>query len=207
MPSWYDNNGKRYSGGGVALSTKIKPQSSTASGAQSGAPVTVYPATRKDRPARVCARCFARNLVGETFCKVCGDELPEVAVAGDLRETRRIDVARVVASLVVHGAGEDGADIALPIEKDIVLVGRASPSDNVRPDIDLSQFDESHYVSRRHAFLLRRQGSLMLEDLESANGTFVNHTSSLAPHSLVALHDGDDVTFGRTRCTIRIEGD
>jgi hypothetical protein len=189
------------------VSTKIKPQSSTASGAHSGAPVTVYPATRKDRPARVCARCFARNLVGETFCKVCGDELPEVAAAGDLCETRRIDVSSVVASLVLHGAGEDGADLALPIEKDIVLVGRASPSDNVRPDIDLSQFDENHFVSRRHAFILRRQGSLVLEDLESANGTFVNHAGALAPHSLVPLHDGDDVTFGRTSCTIRIDRD
>ena len=187
------------------MSTKIKPQSPTAGGAQSGAPVTVYPATRKDRPARVCARCFARNLVGETFCKVCGDELPEVAVAGDLCETRRIEVSSVLASLVVHGSGDNGAEFALPIEKDIVLVGRASPSDNVRPDIDLSRFDESQYVSRRHAFILRRQGSLVLEDLESANGTFVNLTDALAPHSLVPLHDGDVVTFGRTHCTIRIE--
>jgi len=169
-------------------------------------PVTVFPNTRKEHPARICARCFARNLVGETFCKVCGDELPTASVAIDLGATRRVDVGATKATLIVHGSGDASSDLAVALEKEISLIGRSSYSDNVKPDVDLSPFDPNNYVSRRHAFLLRRQGAIVLEDLESVNGTFVNVTQQLAAHVLTPLRDGDEVTFGQTRCTIRIEG-
>lgn len=169
-------------------------------------PITVYPATRKEHPARICSRCFARNLAGETFCKVCGDELPIASVDLDIGATRRVDVGALKATLLIHGSGDVGGDVAIELEKDISLVGRSSPVDTVRPDIDLSAYDESQYVSRRHAFILRRQGALVVEDLESVNGTFVNVTQQLAPHVLTPLRDGDEVTFGQTRCTVRIAG-
>jgi FHA domain-containing protein len=168
-------------------------------------PITVYPATRKDQPARICSRCFARNLSGETFCKVCGDELPVAGVDLDIGATRRVDVGTVKATLLIHGP-DIASDVAIDLDKDISLVGRSSVADTVRPDIDLSNYDESQYVSRRHAFILRRQGAIVLEDLESVNGTFVNVTQQLAPHVLTPLRDGDEVTFGQTRCTIRIGG-
>ena len=171
-----------------------------------GTPITVYPATRKEHEGRICARCFARNTSGETFCKVCGDELPVAAVDMDLGVTKRVEVGTVKATLLIHGNGDVSNDVAVELEKDITLVGRASPADSVRPDVDLSPYDDSQYVSRRHAFILRRQGAIVLEDLESVNGTFVNITQQLAPHVLTPLHDGDEVTFGMTRCTVRIGG-
>ena len=185
------------------MSARSKPRASLASGQDRATPVTVYPGTRKEHPARICGRCFARNVVGETFCKVCGDELPVDSVDLDLGQTRRVAVAAVNATLIVHSDIE--GDTPIVVDKDIVLVGRASHADNVYPDVDLASFDKYNYVSRRHAFILRRQGSLVLEDLESANGTYVNVTRQLAPHVLTPLRDGDDITFGQTRCTIRIE--
>jgi pSer/pThr/pTyr-binding forkhead associated (FHA) protein len=113
-------------------------------------------------------------------------------------------VASIDATLVIHG---EGGDTAIPLLKDIVLVGRGSQADNVHPDVDLAQFDANQYVSRRHAFIFRRQGSLVLEDLESVNGTFVNVMQQLAPHVLTPLRDGDEITFGQTRCTVRVVRD
>ncbi len=184
------------------MSTRNRPRSTVAG--DRATPITVYPATRKEHPARICARCFARNVSGETFCKVCGDELPVAVVNLDLGATRRVDVSAVSATLLVHGGTDVEGDVAMVLDKDITLVGRASAADNVRPDVDLAPFDEQHFVSRRHAFILRRQGSIVLEDLESVNGTFVNVTTQLAPHVLTPLRDGDEITFGQTRCTVRI---
>ena len=167
-------------------------------------PITVYPATRKEHPARICSRCFARNVSGETFCKVCGDELPLAVVNLDLGVTRRVDVSSLKATLLVHGDEDVEGDVAIVLDKDITLVGRTSAADNVRPDVDLTPFDGDHFVSRRHAFILKRQGAIVLEDLDSVNGTFVNVTKQIAPHVLTPLHDGDEITFGQTRCTVRI---
>jgi len=204
-PAWYDNL-KEEDNWGIFVATHSKPNAAAPKELdRTAAVVTVYPATRKEHPARICGRCFARNVAGETFCKVCGDELPVAAVDLDLGQTRRVGVAAVKATLLVHSDSGVSGDVAIPLEKDIVLVGRASQPDNVYPDVDLSPFDQNSYVSRRHAFILRRQGSLVLEDLESVNGTFLNVTQQLAPHVLAPLHDGDEITFGQTRCTVRVE--
>lgn len=186
------------------MSTRNRPRPGVIKEQEKSTPITVYPSTRKEHPARICGRCFARNLAGETFCKVCGDELPEASVDADVGATRRVGVSAVAATLLVHGDGEVDGDVAIPLDKDICLVGRASSTDNVHPDVDLAPFDTSHYVSRRHAFILRRQNAIVLEDLESANGTFVNVTQQIAPHVLTPLRDGDEITFGQTRCTVRI---
>jgi hypothetical protein len=186
------------------LNTRSKSRTSASKDQERATPITVYPNTRKEHPSRVCARCFARNLSGETFCKVCGEELPTAVVDFDIGVTRRVDVSAVTATLLIHGAGEVDGDVAIVIDKDICLIGRASIADNVRPDVDLAPFDQQQYVSRRHAFILQRQGAVVLEDLESVNGTFVNVTQQLAPHVLTPLHDGDEITFGQTRCTVRI---
>jgi hypothetical protein len=183
--------------------TRTNAQSGATRESPRGGPVTVYPTTRKEHPTRVCSRCFAKNIGGETFCKVCGDELADIVVDLDRCETRRFGVSSVEASLVIHPDGEGASDLSISLDKDIVLIGRASAADNVYPDVDLSQFDANNYVSRRHAFILRRQGALVLEDLESVNGTFVNTVTQIAPHVLVPLRDGDELTFGRTRCTIQ----
>src|ERR1700687_6080060 len=96
-------------------------------------PITVYPSTRKEHPARICARCFARNVSGETFCKVCGDELPVASVNLDLGATRRVDVSAVATTLLIHSdSGVDG-DVAVVLDKDISLIGLASVADNCRP--------------------------------------------------------------------------
>ena len=58
-------------------------------------------------------------------------------------------------------------------------------------------------VSRLHAALVWRGGTLVLEDLGSSNGTWVNGERILSPRSLLA---GDAVRFGSVKGTIEAGG-
>lgn len=163
-----------------------------------------FSATRSEDSARLCGRCFARNYSGETFCKVCGEALPAEVANLDESATRRLEAPAVRGCLTVHLDG--GAnEIELPIDADVVLVGRASVTDGVYPDVDLAPFDAGCYVSRRHAFIVRRHGSFVIEDLESTNGTSLNGSQRLVSHAPTPLRHGDKIMFGETRVTFTAE--
>ena len=54
--------------------------------------------------------------------------------------------------------------------------------------------DELNYLSRRHAHIFNKNGSLFLEDLGSTNGTFVD--GQRLGDQPVELHDGQTIAFG-----------
>jgi hypothetical protein len=64
------------------------------------------------------------------------------------------------------------------------LVGRPSTSRNIRPDVDCA---EDTGVSRRHAQLTTDGTRFWVEDLESANGTFVGGSGGPLPKDPVAV--------------------
>jgi len=70
------------------------------------------------------------------------------------------------------------------LDKDFVTIGR----DPVN-DITIN----SPKVSRQHARLVRRGGVIVLEDLGSTNGTFVNGMRLTSPHTLAS---GDVISLG-----------
>jgi pSer/pThr/pTyr-binding forkhead associated (FHA) protein len=58
-------------------------------------------------------------------------------------------------------------------------------------------------VSRRHARIQRQRTQFFVEDLGSANGTFLNG-QRLTPYLPHPLHDGDELQAGRVRMQIGI---
>ena len=81
-------------------------------------------------------------------------------------------------------AGKDqGREFPLPGNLDIV-VGRVS-------DVDLLLIDEK--VSRKHAKISTRGGKIVIQDLGSRNGTFVNGQRLTGP---VDLRMGDEIVIG-----------
>ena len=74
---------------------------------------------------------------------------------------------------------------------DALVVGRGA-------DVDLRLVDAA--VSRRHARLSVTDATVMLEDLGSTNGTFVNGRKVDA----AALRDGDRLTFGSSTVVFRV---
>lgn len=77
-----------------------------------------------------------------------------------------------------------------------LLVGRRDDKRGFVPDIDLGEcggYDAG--VSRRHARFSFMNQICILEDLGSANGTFLNN-QRLPPNQPTPIRDGDELMFG-----------
>ena len=84
------------------------------------------------------------------------------------------------------------------VDRDSVLIGRASPADGIAPEVDLGDLPEAGTISRRHARLVRGGDEVLLEDLGSANGTFLN--GERLPQGLQKpVFENDELRFGAVR--------
>lgn len=77
-------------------------------------------------------------------------------------------------------------------------IGRWDADNGIFPDVDLDAHDADAKVSRRHARIVRNNGSYFVEDLGSTNGTYVNRGRRLLPGNAQLLNDGDEVIVGKT---------
>jgi hypothetical protein len=108
-------------------------------------------------------------------------------VSGGMRST--LAPARLVAVAT-------GAVLALPSVSQAV-VGRADPVSKFFPDIDLNPYGAlDQGVGRRHVRLFVLGAQVMVEDLDSTNGTEVNG-QRLAPRQPRALVTGDTLVIGK----------
>lgn len=87
--------------------------------------------------------------------------------------------------------------IPIPSGKQTVVIGREDPVSGVFPDIDLDPHGgHDAGVGRRHAQLVLQGSQVLLEDLDSVNGTVVNKVK-LLPHKPQPLQHGDEMRFGK----------
>ncbi len=93
---------------------------------------------------------------------------------------------------VLSGAHE-GKEIQIKDEK--FLIGR-SDSCQLRP--------KSESISRKHCAIVQKDGRVLLLDLKSRNGTFVND-KQLSPDKAKILKSGDKLRFGQLEFEIQIE--
>ena len=88
-----------------------------------------------------------------------------------------------------------GAPIPLP-DKDDIRLGRFDSVSGLAPDIELGPLDTKRLTSRRHARLVRENGeTFVLEEIGTANGTFVNGTR-IVTGLKTRVRDGDTLRFG-----------
>ncbi len=130
----------------------------------------------------------------------CGDQL--VAPTATLRDTR-LRVGSLLtfgraheqcnrpAVLSLHVVGGPAAGLIVPLERGRLTIGRASDSDIVLPDAD---------VSRRHAALDVTATTITLADLGSTNGTTVD--GHRVPPPGVALRVGCLISVGDSLLTL-----
>jgi ribosomal protein L40E len=95
---------------------------------------------------------------------------------------------------------QTNGNIELPSNLSVIHIGK--PNDRIPPDIDVSGFPNSDIVSRIHADIRVEGDAYYIEDVGSANGTYINHTPlasgnrhKLRPGDRISLGKGDLVTF------------
>ena len=168
---------------------------------------------------QICANCQAKQLDGTIFCLECGASLfparrHETTMSlGQRSPTDALpdpEPVFIPAPAVQPGGPaltlvvmNSGRRIKLDISEDL-LIGRKDNARGIFPDIDLGLdggYDAG--VSRRHAILAYKNGAFVIEDLGSANGTFVNGRR-LAPQMPTALANGDELRFGTLLVRVEI---
>ncbi|MFN7971190.1 MAG: FHA domain-containing protein [Acidobacteriota bacterium] len=118
-----------------------------------------------------------------------GDEIEE----GTIRRSPRGKVTRPVGSGPQAVLISDVLRLSHPLETSTVVIGRSGADLNINdPD-----------VSRRHASIEHAGGKLVIRDLKSTNGTYLNG----ARVEKEVLKDGDRIRLGTTELRLCIERD
>jgi len=95
--------------------------------------------------------------------------------------------------------------VPFPLPIDEVCLGRRDASRGIFPDLDLTpDGGVVEGVSRYHARIYQMGNRIFVEDVGSANGTFLNN-QRLTPHLPHLLREGDKLQLGRLR--LRVEFD
>lgn len=102
----------------------------------------------------------------------------------------------VHAKLLIERGNAANTEFALTAEES--NIGRWDADNGIFPDVDLDAYDPDSKVSRKHARIIRRNGSYFIEDLGSTNGTFVNRGRRLLPGTPQVLNEGDEIIVGKT---------
>lgn len=164
-----------------------------------------------------CPKCHADNSEGTLVCTTCGTlinsgvhifdtllkERQEEAVAD--KETAELRERKIIR-LPTDGKitlQVDNQLIYQTVRQDVIVLGRWHPEFKDGILIDTEALDGYRRgVSRRHAELGRnRDNYLVLIDLDSSNGTFLNG-AKLAPRSRHIVTDGDEITLGEMKFKI-----
>ncbi|HUP27556.1 MAG TPA: protein kinase [Chloroflexia bacterium] len=129
---------------------------------------------------RTCMVCGTSNQVKAHFCGKCG-----AALAG--RPPGKLQVL-----------GPNGVLWERRILENPFNIGRRSLSRQIFPHLDLTYNDPAAYVSRQHARIVADAGGYFVEDLGSANGSFLND-KRLPSGVPTRLRNGDRVRIGRVQ--------
>ena len=178
-------------------STSMSPQTSMATQASPGTagqpagsslpapngtlPAPPQPVTDEDEE-HACMVCGYSNHNRAHFCGRCGASL-----AG--RPPGKLQVL-----------GPNGVLWERRISENPFNIGRRSLSRQIFPHLDLTYNDPAAYVSRQHARIVADAGGYFLEDLGSANGTFLNDRR-LPGGVPTRMRNGDRVRIGKVQLT------
>ena len=164
-----------------------------------------------------CPSCQSQNLPGTFFCAECGASFLPTRIRETTASLGASTVTGEIPPVTVRPPAPP-RDLSQPRLRVVILnsgrklgfntdqpitLGRQDSARGFYPDIDLSTDGGVEAgVSRRHAVIKLRDGECYLEDLSSANGTFVNK-EQLAANTPRLLQHGDELRLGNI--LIRIE--
>lgn len=152
-----------------------------------------------------CEHCGKINPDSETYCYACGHILP----AGERAvQTRGLATNADITPQLRWGTAYFGDDTLLRMKvrdtnatieaafSGSCILGRTADGAGPAPDVDLTEHRaEELGVSRHHVRLRRETSTVMIEDLGSRNGTFLNG-ARMIPYQPRVLRNGDELRLG-----------
>lgn len=161
-----------------------------------------------------CPLCQARYVANTVFCGECGsyllkDNTHNTVIDPVSRRRFRTnqpepDTPEIEPQPQINNdfgtlrlkIGVSQREVEIALDK-AIYVGRIAPAINVFPEIDLSdQGLLANTVSRRHAKISKRGNVVVIEDLDSRNGTYING-EQLCPFLPETLNHGDTLHLGK----------
>lgn len=161
----------------------------------------------------ICQNCKSQEPDGTIFCSDCGTQLIQLDSAQtqkfateseEMRSavyyTDQLTDAETKAWISLHLL--DSGNILPVAERTEFTLGRLSDNQPIEPDIDLAQFKAfDNGVSRLHAIIRQNQGNVIIVDLGSSNGTYVNGMR-IMPNIEHPIRHGDIVALGKLKMQI-----
>ena len=139
--------------------------------------------------ANYCSKCGALLVKDESGTETTQQYTPEEA---DEEAAAALDDLGVKGpALIVRSGGGRSGETFYP-QGERTTIGRS-------PDCEI--FLDDVTVSRKHAVLLQRDGTFLVEDLGSLNGTFLNRRRIESGE----LADGDELQIGKYRLTFLLK--
>ena len=158
-----------------------------------------------------CPNCKNQEPPGAIFCSECGMQL----VQFEGKKTKQIDMEASSGTAPMQASAAPKAPVnwislhllengqIIPISDRLEFtMGRTSENQPIMPDVDLSSAKAYEYgVSRLHAVVRLLNGMIILMDLGSSNGTYLNGVR-LMPNIEHPIKHGDIVSLGKLKIQI-----
>jgi hypothetical protein len=170
-----------------------------------------------------CPACGTELRPGTLFCEKCGvylvvdkplptEPMPKEALPGSNGYNglpRLVGIGEatvppnaVMLRLTVARSGRQ-IHFSLPIKE--IRIGRRDPTRGHSPELDLTpDGGQMEGVSRIHAMIYQLNGNLVIEDMASVNGTYLNGLR-LMPCLPYGLKAGDTLHLGRLKLIVDFE--
>jgi hypothetical protein len=162
----------------------------------------------------ICSNCQHKNVAGAMYCAECGAQLDGVetlitqAITDEQIETElkkkgaRPEAPAIPANSWLSLHLMDSGKILPLASRNEFTLGRLSEGQPIMPDIDLTPYQAyASGVSRLHAVVKRDVNRVMVMDLGSSNGTYLNGRR-LNPHTEESLNHGDIVALGKLKIQV-----
>ncbi len=162
----------------------------------------------------ICPNCQHQNVEGAVYCMECGAQIDGVETLvtkaitdQEIDEELRKNAPQPEAESIPPNSWlslhlmDSGKILPLASRSEFTL-GRLSEGQPIMPDVDLTPYQAyASGVSRLHAVVKRDVSRVVVMDLGSSNGTYLNGRR-LNPHLEEALSHGDIVALGKLKIQI-----
>jgi len=164
----------------------------------------------------ICPNCQHPEINGAIFCSNCGAQLfdghintQKIQTSDPLNEiernTDRIKPTPAIPlqSWISLNIIESGQILPLAERTEFTL-GRSAEGQPIVPDVDLSSYNAyANGVSRLHAAIKLVNNRIVVVDLGSSNGTYLNGVR-LSPYIETSVSHGDLIYLGKLKIQVLI---